>query len=532
MARGYKVRIADGSEIPDMDLAAVKTWYAQGLLTKDSPVLKPGSNRWSTLGQVLDLKGPARGASRDEGAGPSPARSRSGGGREITIDVPEPTRWRTQAAGVLMLLLTLGLGYFALRPHNARVELQDAPWLEIALLFLALGLTLAAGWEAGRKVVRVAAFVLAFLLFPVAGILLAQGVRSVALLAVLGAWVCLSGFFALLAGESVSWARVVLALLPVLGGGFTFLHFAYSPETEARRQVREAASPDRRFADEVLGLTMAVPRGWVVLKPGTPLLSLPAEARVALAHPRSLGLGYLAAESAPAGVASVEQYLDRTWAQRQRAHPGLTQTGSGDLEVGGQPAKRLLGSFEAEGQRYQQAVTAWRDGWVYYAAVAWLPEGTPRAERELEALVSGVSLQGAFATRLQSAVVAVTMDVPQLTPAAAELLMARSEAKVLEPDQAFRRSIEALSAALPTMSKKDAQELGQITTATYATLAAKERSALLAYFARVRERQPTSVAQDKDASRIMKGAVLRLPPARRTRLQEYYEQAIRAADAG
>jgi hypothetical protein len=111
------------------------------------------------------------------------------------------------------------------------------------------------------------------------------------------------------------------------------------------------------------------------------------------------------------------------------------------------------------------------------------------------------------------------------------MLMGSSEAKVLEPDQAFRRSIEALSKALPTFSKQDSQELGQITTATYAALPPKERALLAAYVARVRDRQPTTAAQDKEASRIMKAAVLRLPPARRARLQQYYEQAVKTAVA-
>jgi hypothetical protein len=118
------------------------------------------------------------------------------------------------------------------------------------------------------------------------------------------------------------------------------------------------------------------------------------------------------------------------------------------------------------------------------------------------------------------------MEVPQLTPAAAEMLMGSSEAKVLEPDQAFRRSIEALSRSLPSLSKKDSQELGQITSATYAALPYKERAALLAYVGRVRDRRATTPAQDKEASRIMKAAVLRLSPARRSRLQEIYERAI------
>jgi hypothetical protein len=43
---------------------------------------------------------------------------------------------------------------------------------------------------------------------------------------------------------------------------------------------------------------------------------------------------------------------------------------------------------------------------------------------------------------------------------------------------------------------------------------------------RVRDRRATTPAQDKEASRIMKAAVLRLSPARRSRLQEIYERAI------
>ena len=526
MASGYKVRIADGSEIGPMDLEAVKSWYAQGLLQKDSGVLKPGSNRWSTIGQVLDLKkSPAKPAARSTGNGAGA--SRSSASRDFTIDVPEPGRWRTQVAGALLLLLAAILGYFAFRPENARVEIQDAPWSQIALVFVALGLALVAGWEAGRKIVRVAAFVLAFLLFPVAGILIAQGVRGVALLAILGALVCLSGFFALLAGESISWARASLALLPILAGGSAFAYFTYSPETEARRQLREATAPDRRFADDSLGVSIDVPRGWVILQAGNPLVTAPPEARVTLAHPRSGGFGFLTAESSPVGIGSVEQYLDRVWAARQRERPSLKQTSRADLNVGNQPAKRLAGTFDDEGTRFQESATVWRDGWVYFSLVSWLPEGAPRAEKDTEALVQGATTQGAFGVRLQSALVNVTMEVPQLTPAAAEMLMGSSEAKVLEPDQAFRRSIEALSRALPALPKKDSQELGQITTATYAALVPKDRASLLAYVARVRDRQPTTSAQDKEASRIMKSAVLRLAPARRTRLQEIYEQAIK-----
>jgi hypothetical protein len=332
--------------------------------------------------------------------------------------------------------------------------------------------------------------------------------------------------FALLAGDSISWARASLALLPTLAGGFVFVYFAHSPESSARRELREASVPDRRFVDDSLGVSVDVPRGWVLLQAGNSLVTAPPEARVTLAHPRSGGFGFLTAESSPVGIGSIDQYLDRVWSARQRERPSLKQTGRADLRVGNQPAKRLSGSFDGEGTRFQESVTAWRDGWVYFSLVNWMPEGAPRADRDLEALVQGVTTQGRFAVQLQSALVNVTMEVPQLTPAAAEMLMGSSEAKVLEPDQAFRRSIEALSRSLPSLSKKDSQELGQITSATYAALPYKERAALLAYVGRVRDRRATTPAQDKEASRIMKAAVLRLSPARRSRLQEIYERAI------
>ena len=66
----------------------------------------------------------------------------------------------------------------------------------------------------------------------------------------------------------------------------------------------------------------------------------------------------------------------------------------------------------------------------------------------------------------------VTLEVPALTPAAAELLMARSQAKVLEPDQAFRRSFEAVANAWPGWKGPEAQEMARLIAACYATLTA------------------------------------------------------------
>jgi len=60
---GFKVRLGDGSEIGPMDLAALRTWLAQGLVDGESPVMRPGSRKWVPLSTISELKG-ALGVSR------------------------------------------------------------------------------------------------------------------------------------------------------------------------------------------------------------------------------------------------------------------------------------------------------------------------------------------------------------------------------------------------------------------------------------------------------------------------------------
>jgi hypothetical protein len=198
-----------------------------------------------------------------------------------------------------------------------------------------------------------------------------------------------------------------------------------------------------------------------------------------------------------------------------------------DTLVGRLTGRKASGSWDDAGVRQHDVSVVWRDGWVYFGLAAWAPEEGAARPQMLEKLVEGVGTQGALAARLQQAVQSVTQAVPQLSAPAAEMLMAQSEAKVLEPDQAFRRSLDALSRALPTLSKTETQELSQITSATYASLPWKDRGRLLAYVDRVRNRENTTPGEDREMGQLMKEAVLKLPPMRRLRLQALYEMAIR-----
>lgn len=532
---GYKVRIADGSEIGPLDLAALRTWFAQGLIDGDSPVLQPGSKRWSTFGDIPELQGllaqaPAKskGKKAARGAAASAAVERAEPEYEKGSIFDDPDRLRVRIAGLLFLLVAGAIGFLAFRPENAAADLDGAPWLEIALGLLVCALALLPGWDLGRKLVRVLAVLAAVALFPLMGILFAQGVRGAALFAVGSLWLMLSGFIAFL-GPWMSWAKMILLLVPILGGAYGAFHFGFAPETEAQRQVRSWAAAETRFEDPLLGVTLNAPKGWIVLKKDNPLVKVPPEARVALAQPRMSGFAFLQSESSPPGIASLDQYLNRFINARAKTTPSLKEQVRSDVAVGRLSGRKTVATWDDAGVRQQDMSVVWRDGWVYFALAAWTPEEGAARPQMLDQLVEGVSTQGVFAARLQSAVQTVTRDVPQLSAPAAEMLMAQSEAKVLESDQAFRRSLDALSRALPTFSKTETQELSQITSATYGALPWKDRGRLAAYVDRVRNRESTTPGEDSEMGQLMKSAVLQLPPMRRLRLQALYEKAIRGA---
>src|SRR5262245_30043332 len=537
MMAAYKVRTAHGSEIGPLDLAALRTWYAQGLIDRDSPVLTPGSKRWSTFGDIPELKGliapapsgragKAKGkkASRAVEADDEPAADY--GGRSIDLD---PNTLRIRFTGLLYLIAAAAIGFLAFRPENAVSDLDGAPWMEVALGLLVCALLLLPAWSFGRKFVRFLTVLAAAALFPITGILVAQGVRGPALFALGCVWLMLAGTIAFLA-DWMSWAKMIFLLVPILGGAYGAFHFGFAPETAAQREIRSWAAAEPRFEDPTLGVTVDPPPGWIVLKKECPLVKLPPDARVAFAQPRLEGFAFLQAESSPPGIASLDQYLNRFINARSKTTPSLKEESRTDVVIGQLSGHRSVAGWTDDmGVRQHDTSVVWRDGGVYFGLGAWAPtEGAARPQM-LDRLAEGVRTQGVLAARLQSAVQVVTRDVPQLTAPAAEMLMAQSEAKVLEPDQAFRRSLDALSRAIPNFSKTETADLSQITSATYGALAAKDRSRLAAYVDRVRNRESTSPVEDKEMGQLMKTAVMQLPPMRRLRLQALYEKAIRGS---
>jgi hypothetical protein len=523
---GWKVRLGDGSEIGPMDLVALRTWLAQGLVDGDSPVMRPGSRKWTTLATVPELKnilGARQKAAR------RPARGRPGRPEPEAAEAEEPTPldvWRVRAVSGLLLAMAGAFLVLAWRPAEASPAFDGAPWLQVALGTLALGLALMPGWDLGRRIVRGALLLVAFALFPLAGILIAQGERGGGLLALASVWLFASGLAALLP-RTLGWTGLAIALVTVLAAGYGTWRFGRAPQAQALSGAKEWATAERRFTDDALGLSLDIPEGWVALKPGNPVVAAPADARLTLVQPRQAGAGFLVTEPAPRGVATADQYLDRVVGRRP-ARAGLRVGQRSNALLGSLAGRSLDSTWVEDGVPQREIAVAGLDGWTGFALLAWMPEATADRPDGLGALARGLAARGLLAVRLRAAVDAAVAGVPHLSAPAAEQLMSQSEARVLEPEQAFRRSLVALARLLPSLSKDETRELAGLTTAAYAGVPWGDRSRLAAYVERVRRSATTRAEEDREMAALMKTAEDGLTPARRLRLQAYYEKAIRA----
>ena len=288
----------------------------------------------------------------------------------------------------------------------------------------------------------------------------------------------------------------------------------------------EWGTPDRAFNDAAAGLSLDIPAGWVALRPGSPFLTAPATARLTLAQPRQGGFAWLVAEPAPPGVATPDQYLDRLIAERRVARAGYEAGPRVSASVGTLSGRRASASWRDGEVKQSEVIVAALDGWMAMALVAWMPEAGASRPGGLDTLGAGFLARGAFAAGFRQAVDAAVAAVPHLTTPAAEQLMARSEARVLDPEQAFRRSLVALAERLPALSKAESRELASLTAAAYAGVPWSDRGRLSSYIERIRRGDTTSAEEDRAMARLMRGAEEGLSAARRLRLQAYYDQAI------
>jgi hypothetical protein len=517
VAKGYKVKTRDGTQLGPLDDEMLRSWYEQGMIGDDSLILGPGIPRWTPLARAVDVSGwtPPAGARRrgdfDEEA--------EGGG---------PQRWRTRLAGVLLVLAAAGAGFWALLPARFIRDLHDVPWWPIAAGLLVAGLLLLPGSELARKLVRVLALLAAIALFPLAGIVIAEGVRGRGLIVLAAAWLLLSGLFALLAGGALRVFALLLSVLAVLAGAVGVGYVGFVPEDQRDRAIREWDSGERRWSDDNLGVALNLPSGWRTLRAGNPLLGSP-QARVTFAHPLASVVAWLRAEPAPRGVLSADDQLDRALQARRAARPTLKELERADLAAGDLMGRRVDFSTEGPEGRFRERIVAWKDGSTYFTLEASAPEAQAnRAARELDALLSGFSSNGRLAQQLRAAVQAVADELPHLTPRSAEILMLQSGGAAADPAAVFRQSCEWTSRGLGSLAA-DRGEVDTLSAMIRSFMTPEGWDRLAAYVERVGAGQPTSPDEDREVAGLARPAVLRLTETNRVRLQALVEKAVTAA---
>ncbi len=234
MAKGFRVRLDDGSEM-DLDSDMVRSWYDQGLIHGNTPMRAPGTKSWRRMDEIVEMRG------WKESSGRAGASGNDDDDEEATGPAG-PQKWRSYVASALLFAAAGAAGYMAFFPEQWTPALAPVPWREIALGALVLALSLVRGWPIGRMFTRVVMLLAAFALFPLAGLLIAQGVRGLPLLVLLCAWVVASGFVAFL-GAAVATASAVLFLVTILLGAAGVYYFGYVPPGTAPPMAVQAAGP-------------------------------------------------------------------------------------------------------------------------------------------------------------------------------------------------------------------------------------------------------------------------------------------------
>ena len=250
-----------------MDLDMIHTWFQHGLITRDSLVQRRESPRWVRLSEAVDLsrwrssrrdrrtlRGRRAGRLRRRARTARRATGRSGG---CTSRRRCSCCWRRPLSSCLSAPTSCGPSWMTLPGCRSASSRSSSGWhLRVAGRSAVASCGSCACWPSRRR-------------FPSAACSLARGMRAEALLALASAVVLALGFVLLLASR---WSALTAsaALLVVALGAAGTVRFARA-EAGTALDVGAWASSERRLTDPEIGLDLALPAGWVALKPVKPV---------------------------------------------------------------------------------------------------------------------------------------------------------------------------------------------------------------------------------------------------------------------
>ncbi len=527
---GYKVRLDDGSEIGPLDLASLRSWFSDGLINPESLILAPGSRRWTRLRQTIDIKAWGGTTLRSKKRKTNATESKAQGRGSRTPSEPLVDRLRLPLAGSLFIACAALAGFWVLRPERLKAALNEWPWVEIGLAFLALGLALFVRKAFMRAVAFLVVTLAAVATLSMAGVLFVQKAPLPAYLVLGSGVVILLGFLATLEGRTGSWLRTVLGSLAVVGGLVGVAWFGFVPSDNAESAVRQWALPESDLTDTQAGVRLRLPDGWRLVKPGAPFLSAPEGVIARVARLDATAFGYLTAQTAPRGMILLEPLVDIAIVTRRNAVPTLRNTERSALDLGGLSARRVLGESGDASSPTRELIEIWRDGYTIFTIVGWgKAENAAELGTRFDGLLAGFESLGGSGKRLADAVQKATAEVPFVSAVSAERIMSMSEAGVLEPPEVFKRAQVLAGKGIPRLGQAEVRELQTILDQAYRAMDRRDRARLAAYLGQVRAGRTTEAAADGDMCTLMSRSLAMLPETAHQRLEALYEKAINVA---
>jgi hypothetical protein len=224
MAAGFKVKLEDGSVVGPLDTDMLRSWYQQGLIDKDTPVLAGNARRWEKLRDVLDVPQVQLERAKKKGQQEAGDEEEAADGDYVINVAWSASRFGRVIAGAVLIAGAAGAIAALLLPEVWRADLSPAPWREIGYVQVILALMALHEAEWTRRLTRIAVCLAAFAVFPVMGMVIAQGVPLDAIAVLGSAWLLATGLFYLLAPTS-HWKQLTASLAAVLLGAFGVVRF-------------------------------------------------------------------------------------------------------------------------------------------------------------------------------------------------------------------------------------------------------------------------------------------------------------------
>lgn len=317
-----------------------------------------------------------------------------------------------------------------------------------------------------------------------------------------------------------------LLLVAVLVGG---LFAALSPWIAKRRALADIQAqtlPDRRFADNVLGVILEVPQGWFILRPDNRLVP-PSDAKLTLVEPSIPAFASLRMEPRPRLIAAEDKYLDglvETWSVYR---PKLKVIERGTERLAKGQGRLLRATWEEGGEPTVGSTVAFHDGWNYFALQGWAPaSGAEAFASAFQALAHALSPTGDLEARVEEATRQVEVEAPELSRNAVRLLVQARMSVGAPTEDLPETSLRVVTRGLNALSVAETEEVGVIYTQVWGPLPEAERKRLGRYLAEVKAGRPVAVEESQPLRQLVKAGVLSLPEGAQVRLRLLNEKAI------